>query len=484
MTTPTLGPMVTSPKGGGQPWWHLDAANLVTIWLILLFLIPQQWVFQAGGSIARPSIVVGLGCALLYAVSRMVGWMVPPGRTPVVAGFWVYGTIVVMSFMLSFNRDLLNSEITAGQREVVMTASMVGVGLLVGASISDRQRLETVLRRVVILGSIVAVVALVQFYLRYDIIAKIKYPGLRLNGGELARSRARSGFDRATGTTAHAIELGILMAMILPLAIHYALHEPVKKRAARYWLMVFLIAATLPATVSRSAILAILISFGILVSVWSHRTLINGAAVGVAGLIVIYASSPTLLGSILALFRGLEDDTSISARTDDYEIAFDFIAERPWFGRGAGTWGSDTYLLLDNQILLSLLEIGWIGVIGLTFMFLLGAFVARSVRHHAPDNTTRHLGQVLFGSILAGYVSMYFVNGLFYQIYVGVCFVFIGAAGGIHRMMNDQPAPPEVEALAERRGLLSRRHAKTGKPRWWAVAVADDVSDLFEDRSG
>ena len=267
-------------------------------------------------------------------------------------------------------------------------------------------------------------------------------------------------------------------------AARQARTRPVKKRAARYWLMVFLIAATLPATVSRSAILAIVISFGILVSVWSHRTLINGAVFGVAGLIVIYASSPTLLGSILSLFRGLENDTSISARTDDYEVAFDFIAERPWFGRGAGTWGSDTYLLLDNQILLSLLEIGWIGVIGLTFMFLLGAFVARSIRHNAPDNTTRHLGQVLFGSILAGYVSMYFVNGLFYQIYVGVCFVFIGAAGGIHRMMHEQPAPPDVEALAERRGLLSRRHSKRAKPRWWTIATADNVSDLYGEPRG
>ncbi|MEZ5245292.1 MAG: O-antigen ligase family protein [Acidimicrobiales bacterium] len=467
---------------GPRPWWQFDSLTIVTIWMALLFLIPQQWVLPGGGSIARPSIVVGLGACLLYVVSRFVPSMVPPGRNPVAAGLWGYGTVVFMSHMLSFNRDLYAHEITAGQREVVMTASMIGIGLLVGASIESREQIETLLRRLVFFGTIVAITALLQFYFAWDLVAELKYPGLSLNGGELARSRARSGFDRATGTTAHAIELGILMAMILPIALHYALHEPAKRKARFYWVAVFLIGATLPATVSRSAILAIIMSMGTLISVWSRRQLIQGAYIGFVAMCGIYISSPALLGSILSLFRGLEDDTSITARTNDYEIAFDFIAERPWFGRGAGTWGSDTYLLLDNQMLLSLLEIGWIGVIALSFMFLLAIAVARQIRHVARDDTTKHLGQVIFGSLLAGYFANYFVNGLYYQIYVGTCFVLIGAAGALHRMMNVQMPPPEVEALAQERGLLSQRHRVKGKPRWWDVAVADDIRDIYKDR--
>ncbi|MEQ8841237.1 MAG: O-antigen ligase family protein [Acidimicrobiales bacterium] len=479
MTAQLESPQVTAPP---RRWWHFDVLTIVTIWMGLLFLIPQQWVLPGAGSIARPSIVVGLGACLLYTVSRFVPAMVPRGRNPVAVGLWSYGVVVFMSHMLSFNRDLENHEVTAGQREVVMTASMIGIALLISASIENREDLEKILRRMVFFGAVVATTALLQFYFAWDLVAEIRFPGLNLSGGELARSRARSGFDRATGTTAHAIELGILMAMILPVALHYALHEPNRKRARFYWAAVFLIGATLPATVSRSAILAIFISLGILVSVWSRRQLIHGAVVGFVGLCVIYVSSPTLLGSVLSLFRGLDEDTSITARTDDYEIAFDYIAERPFFGRGAGTWGSDTYLLLDNQMLLSLLEIGWIGVLVLSFMFLLGVVVARNIRNLARDDTTKHLGQVLFGSILAGFVSNFFVNGLYYQIYVGTSFVLIGAAGALHRMMNVQMPAPEVEALAQQRGLLSRRHRIKGKPRWWTVAVADDVRDVFKDR--
>ena len=443
-----------------------------------LFLIPQQWVVPGGGAIARPSILLGLFGFGLYMLSRFVPTMVPPGRNTVAIGLWGYTTIVIVSHLLSYNRDLYSHEITAGQREVVMTVSMMAIGLLVGASIHDRERLETVLRRLVFFGTVVAGTALVQFYLRYDIVAEVRFPGLDLLGGELSRSRQRSGFERATGTTAHAIELGIVMAMILPLAMHFALHEPDRRRAMRYWLAVFMIGATLPATVSRSAVLAIAISMGTLLTVWSQRQMLQSAFLGFVGMAFIYVSSPTLLGSILSLFRGLESDTSITARTDDYAVAFDFISQRPWFGRGAGTWGSDTYLLLDNQMLLSLLEIGWIGVLLLTFMYLRGMFIARAIRFEAQDDTTKHLGQVIFGSLAAGLISNFFVNGLFYQIYVGTCFVLIGAAGALYRMMRDQPPDPEVEAVARERGLLSVRHRTDAKPRWWDIALADDLNDI------
>ncbi|MEM9519812.1 MAG: O-antigen ligase family protein [Actinomycetota bacterium] len=461
---------------------NIDTAAFLTVWMAALFFIPQQWVLPGGGAIARPSIVLGLIGFGLYLLSRFIPSMVPPGRNSVAIGIWGYTTIVVVSHLLSFNRDLFNHEITAGQREVVMTVSMAAVGLLVGASIHNRERLETVLRRLVAFGAVVAGTALVQFYLAYDIVAEIKFPGMELIGGELSRSRQRSGFQRATGTTAHAIELGIVMAMILPLALHYALHEPVRKRAMRYWVAVFMIGATLPATVSRSAVLAIAISMGTLLSVWSQRQTLQSALLGFVGLICIYVSSPTLLGSILSLFRGLENDTSITARTDDYAVAFEFIGQRPWFGRGAGTWGSDTYLLLDNQMLLSLLEIGWIGVVLLLFLFLRGMFIARAIRYGARDDTTKHLGQVIFGSLAAGLVSNFFVNGLFYQIYVGICFVLIGAAGALYRMMHDQPPDPAVEAVAQQRGLLGVRIRADAKPRWWDVALADSLDDLNPSR--
>ncbi len=449
---------------------RLDAVSALTVFLVTCWLIPQQWVLPGGGAIARPAIVVALGVGLAYTASRFVPALVPPGRNPVAVGLWAYGIVVVVSFGLSSNRDLTPAEAAAGQREVVLTAAMVAIGLTVSGAVGDRRRLETLLRRLVALASVVAVVALVQFYVGVDLPARMRFPGLVLNG-ELVRSRPRSGFVRATGTTAHAIELGVVMALTLPLAIHYALHEPTRRARRAMWTAAVLIAATVPTTVSRSGILALVVALGIQASIWSAPLLRRMAAAAVAGVVALYVVSPTLPGSLLALFRGLESDTSITARTSDYDVAFDFIAQRPWFGRGAGTWGSDNYRLLDNQMLLSLLEIGWIGVVVIVVMFLGAAAVARSIRLEAPDDATRHLGQTLTAMIVAAFTALFFVNGFFYQIYFGTAVVAIGAAGALRRMMRSQPAPAAVAARARVQGHLARRVRVGGGPHWWELAL-------------
>jgi len=462
--------------------WRFDAVALITVWMACLFLIPQKWVLPGGGSIARPAIAVGLLCAVLYAASRMVPAMVPRGRNPVALGLWGYGTLVVVSFAMSYNRDLYNFEVSAAVREILLTASMIGIALLTAGSIRDRERLETLLKRSVGFTTAVAVVAALQFYFQYDLVEKVQFPGLKLTSDFLT-SGVRSGFERAKGTTDHAIELGVVMAMAMPVAVHYALHEPDKKKARRYWVATLMIMSTIPMSVSRSGIVAAAVSMGFLVSVWGQRQMLRAAIGGVVGVIMIYISSPTLLGSIRSLFSALDSDPSIEGRTDDYEIAFDFVAQRPWFGRGAGTWGADTNLLLDNQILLSLLEIGWIGVAILCFMYISGISTGRKIRRTAPDDTTRHLGQALAGAIASGFITLFFVDGLFFQIYVGLCFFYIGAVGATYRMMHTQPVRAEVEAVAKKRALLSRRHAAESRPRWWTVAFADDLPALFEERA-
>jgi O-antigen ligase/polysaccharide polymerase Wzy-like membrane protein len=472
-------PMSTGPS---ERSWKLDSVSLLTLWMALLYLIPQKWVLPGGGSIARPAIGIGLVCAVLYVASRMVPSMVPPGRTPVALGLWAYGTLIVVSFALSFNRDLYRFELTAGIREVLLTASMVGVALLTAASIRDRERLEVLLKRSVAFAAVVASVAALQFYFDFDLVERVRFPGLRRNS-EFLTSGVRSGFERAKGTTDHAIELGVVMAMAMPVAVHYALHEPDKRIARRFWLATFLIMSTIPMSVSRSGIVAVAVSMGFLVSVWGERQMLRAIGAGFVGVAIIYVSSPTLLGSIRSLFSALDSDPSVEGRTDDYETVFRFVAQRPWFGRGAGTWGADTNLLLDNQILLSLLEVGWIGVGILSFMYVSAVSTGRKIRRTAPDDATRHLGQALAGAIASGYLTLFFVDGLFFQIFVGTSFLYIGAVGAIYRMMHTQGVRPEVEALAQKRSLLSRRHAAEARPRWWTVALTDDLPALFEERS-
>jgi len=450
--------------------FNYDGATVLTLWLVATFAIPQGFVFPGGGAIARPAVLVGVIGAFAYALSRLSPAMVPHGRNPVALGLYAYFTVIVMSVALSYNRDLFPHEINGGYRQVIYNGSMLGVAL-VAASMQDRSRLELVLKRMVVCGGGLALIALLQFYAGFDLLEYVRYPGLVIHGDELLQSGVRSGFTRSTSTAAHAIELSVVMAMLLPFALHYALHEPNRVVARWYWLSAGLMAATLPTTVSRSAVVAVGISLGSLVMVWSGRQLVRAVVSGAVLTAIIYASRPTLLGSILALFRNAGTDDSIAGRTDDYDFAFAFVAERPIFGRGAGTWGAYTNLLLDNQFLLSLLEIGWLGVLVMSGMYALALISAREIRFRAPDDPTRHLGQVLFGSLLAGVVTLFFVDGFYYAMHTGLLFLFIGTIGGLFRLMRAQSAPDDVIEIAAQRQLLSPRLTVDAGPRWWVLAM-------------
>jgi len=454
---------------------QIDAVTLLTVFSIFLWLIPQQWVVPGGGAIARPAILVGVGIASVYVAMRFIPSLVPTGRNPVAFGLWVYGLIVMVSFGLSYNRDQIPAEVAAGRRAIIFTIAIVGVGLMTSGSISSQERLEVLLRRIVTLASIVAVLALLQFYVGLDLPARIKIPGLELHGVFLTRSRPRNGLTRTTGTAAHAIELAVVMAMVLPLALHYALHERNRTRRRFFWLSVILIAATVPTTVSRSGVLAVTVSVGLLSLTWSWYVLRRMSIAGVFAVLFSRLTTPALLRTIKGLFIGLGSDRSIIDRTSDYNTAFAFISQRPLFGRGVGTWSAGPYILLDNQMLLSLLEIGWVGVIGISIMYILGASAARSVRIHSGNDVTKHLGQALFGSILAGFVSLFFVDAFFYEIYMGTTAILIGAAGALKRMISESSTRLEAVPYSCEVNILSRRLCVDAKPRWWALALRDDM---------
>ena len=72
---------------------------------------------------------------------------------------------------------------------------------------------------------------------------------------------------------------------------------------------------------------------------------------------------PGLLGTLRSLFLHASSDPSVKGRTNDYTVVFQYVGERPWFGRGPGTFLPGRYILLDNQFLGALVATGVVGVI-------------------------------------------------------------------------------------------------------------------------
>ena len=404
------------------------------VWLVLLMVLPQRWVLPGVGAAGRPSVVFGLGLLAWYLASHVYPRSEPLPRRWVTGGVLAYLTAVLLSHALSFNRPLANHELTAGERELLVTLSMVGVALIASVGLPNRAAVDRVLRLFTILVAATALVAMLQFYVGFDLPARIRPPLLEINGGELVRSRERGSFARATGLTDHAIELGVLLAMSLPLALHQFLHASDRRLRQLSTVVVVVIAAAIPLSVSRSGAVGLAVGLLVLAVVWNLRQQVMFACAAVALLFVVRASAPSLIGTIRSLFVGLEDDTSISARTGDYEVAWAYAARHPWFGRGAGTFGSDTFRLLDNQMLKSLIEIGRVGIAAIVAMFAIAMVAARAIRTRATTDETRHLGQTLLAMLAVAFVSLFFADLFFYGMFTGAVFLTIGVVGAMTRL--------------------------------------------------
>ena len=134
---------------------------------------------------------------------------------------------------------------------------------------------------------------------------------------------------------------------------------------------------------SRSAVLAAVVAAVVIFVGLDPRLRPRALGAAAAFIVVIYATTPGLLGTLRDLFVNAGSDSSITYRTDDYKAVGEYIRQSPWLGRGPGTFLSDQYIILDNQYLLSVIEIGLVGLSVVIGYLLATAFLGRGIRHRS-----------------------------------------------------------------------------------------------------
>src|SRR5262249_603004 len=149
----------------------------------------------------------------------------------------------------------------------------------------------------------------------------------------------RGGHIRPNGTTTQPIEFGVVMAMLLPLALQQAF-DPSRGSRLRRWTPVALIGLAGPLTISRSALLGLVVAVLFLFPTWRPRREVNALVVLIACLGALHLVVHGLIGTFFNLFQGLFNgqDASVNARAADYGGVSQYIAQRPLFGRGIGTF--------------------------------------------------------------------------------------------------------------------------------------------------
>lgn len=422
-----------------------DVATLLTIWLVMLYLIPARWVLGPLGGAGTPAILIGLLAAFWW-----VGGRLDPGlgldREPQPARYlllfycWCMGVGVAAALL----RPLTGLEASGVGRGLLVLLSLTSVALLAADGIHSQARVETVLRRLVGIGSAVAIIGILQRVARIDLVPFLRIPGLQLSK-ELWTFGDRHGMTRPGATAQHPIEFSVVMAMILPLALHFALAARERGERQRFWAATAVVFVAIPMSLSRSGLLGLVIAMGIMAIGWTWRQRARILGLGLVGFTGLWLTIPGLLGTIRGLVTGIDDDVSIQARTERIPKVLELVAERPWFGHGFGTYNLEDYFLLDNQFYKTSIEGGFVGVIGLLALLLLPAFIALRVRQNGALQAQRDLALPLVAGIFVAGITVATFDAFFYHIYRGTLFLLIGCLGALWRLSvrsaDDEQSP-------------------------------------------
>ncbi|MFI9002053.1 O-antigen ligase family protein [Streptomyces sp. NPDC053541] len=427
----------------------LDATAVLTGYLALALFLPSNLALPALGGAGTPANVFALLGLFWYLATWCAGRIAPaPGTRPMRLVMLVLGVTVLLSYIGNQDRISTQKEILAADRGLIVLLVWVSLVVLTTAGIQDRERLDTLLRRLVVMGSVVAALGLYDFFTGTNIADSLRVPGLNSSTASVS-VMDRGSFTRPRSLTAHPLEFSGMLAILLPFAIWHAF-DPARLHLGRFkrWAPVVLLGGGLPLTVSRTSIIGIAVVVLIMLPRWKPQRRWTAIGILFGAVAVFKVLVPGLIGTITGLFSGSLNnaDSSTQARTIKYPKIYEYFVQDPVLGRGFGTFTPERYFFTDNQYLLTVAELGALGVGCLLLLGLAGVHNGGAVRRLARADSDRELGQAFFASAAVALVIGATFDTLSFPMFAGVFFLLLGAGGScaafVRRAARDEPAPP------------------------------------------
>ncbi|HEY3087700.1 MAG TPA: O-antigen ligase family protein [Jatrophihabitantaceae bacterium] len=416
---------------------RIDAVTGLTAFVVMLVVIPSDLIFGPLGSAGTPAEVLGMGLFatwLIAAVSNL-------GRhrrvaEPIRTFAWLFVGAVLVSYVAANSRAMFGAEARAADAGLLMACSWMGVLLLTMDRVPTRERLDVLLRRLVLLAGALATLGLLQFATKMPFTNYLQVPGLATNQS-LVSLYGRNGLTRPAGTAVHPIEFGAVLTMALPIALHYAMidrHRPPLHR----WYPVLAIGFAVPISISRSAVLSLIVVLCFVLPTWARAARRRAYAAILALFGAVYVMVPGLLGTITHLFTGVSNDSSAKSRSGSFSIAYDFISRTPVFGRGFLTF-LPAYRILDDQYLGLLIETGVVGLAA--YLGLLVSAVVGGLRlRRTANRIDSMLGVSLAASAASALASFALFDAFSFPMAASLIFLILGCVGALRRFARTPSA--------------------------------------------
>jgi O-antigen ligase len=441
-----------------------DAVTLLTCYLFLLMAIPAPLVFAPLGGAGGPATIFAallLGCYLLTLIHPALA--LDRGPQPVRVAAVVLTCAVIATYISANRRTLPGLEENGADRGLIIMFGWLGVMLLAADGIPSMARLKTLLGRLIFGATAMASLAIVQFFTALNAAQYIVIPGLTTQT-PFTDLLTRDQLNRPSATAINPIELAVVLAVCLVIAVHRARFAPDGRRGRR-WVQVAIIAIALPMTVSRTGIVSLVVAGLVLLPTWPKWDRRAAYVAGLAGTAFLFATKPGLLGEFRSLFLQVGSDTSSASRTGAFSASLPFIMQHPWLGRGFGTFLPATYFFTDDQFLLTLIETGVIGLTALLALFITGWLTVRSARRMSKNPEVRDLAQTMAATVAIAAVSFATLDELSFAIAASLTFLIIGCAGALWRLVRAErsaalaaagpAAPPTVSPAPAPAGAVN-----------------------------
>ena len=434
-----------------------DATTILAIFAALQFVLPSGLVFNSIPLSLSAATLVALALGALWLCTQLTTTLgAAKGRNPVRTALFAYSCVLLASYASASSGFLPADERKIGDHMMVTVFALIFVGLAACDGIRSRERLYFLLRVIVLCGSVVAVIGIMQFLFDYDLTPHLRPPGMHL-GIVDPSVLIRDGQRRVDGTAANPIEFGVFCAMMLPLALHIAFAAKLTgRRPGLWWTCAGLIAAGLMFSVSRSAIVAVSCAGIVLLLGWPARRRVRMAFAGVGFLVVMKFVSPGLLGTFVSLFQNAGSDSSVQWRTHDYATARELIQLHPLLGRGIGTWYAPKHEVFDNQYLLTLVDSGVIGLVAFLGIFIAAIYVAVRVMYLCSQvrqgrgiaGNDRDLALSLAASVAIIFPTFATFDFTAFPTVTSLTFLLVGMAGALLRIVSAEVAGEPIDRYA------------------------------------